>query len=51
MLKYMYDEDEFMSDFGIRSLSKHHLDSPYIFNFQDMEHRVDYLPGKQYARL
>ena len=42
VLKYMLDEDEFLSPFGIRSLSKFHKDSPYVLDVDGIEHRVDY---------
>ena len=48
MLTYMYDDSEFMSDFGIRSLSKFHKDNPYVFRADGHEHRVDYVPGESF---
>ncbi len=42
----MLDEDEFLSPFGIRSLSKFHEQHPYVFNVQGHEYRVDYLPAE-----
>jgi hypothetical protein len=41
----MLDENEFLSPYGIRSLSRYHLDNPFIFNHQGQEFRVSYLPG------
>lgn len=50
MLKYMFDEAEFLSPYGIRSLSKFHKDHPYIYYSQSgQEHRVDYLPGESFC--
>jgi len=46
ILKYMLDENEFLSPFGIRALSKHHEEHPYVLNLGGMEHRVDYEPGE-----
>ncbi len=46
VLKYALDENEFLSPYGIRSLSKIHKDHPYVFNVQGQEHRVEYLPGE-----
>jgi len=46
ILTKMLDENEFLSPFGIRSLSKFHEQHPYIFNVGGQEHRVDYLPAE-----
>jgi hypothetical protein len=46
VLRYLLDEKEFLSDFGIRSLSRVHMDHPYVFNFMDQEYRVDYVPAE-----
>ncbi len=46
ILTKMLDENEFLSPYGIRSLSKFHEQYPYVFNAGDQEYRVDYLPGE-----
>ena len=46
ILSKMLDESEFLSPYGIRSLSKFHERHPYVFNVQGQEHRVDYLPAE-----
>jgi hypothetical protein len=51
ILKYMLDEREFLSPYGIRALSQFHRDHPYTLNVNDMEHRVDYEPGESSTGL
>ena len=46
ILRYMLDENEFLSPFGIRSLSKYHRDHPFVFYLEGREYRVDYLPAE-----
>lgn len=46
ILGYMLDENEFLSGYGIRALSRYHLDSPYFLMFQGNEYRIEYEPGE-----
>lgn len=46
ILKYVLDEDEFLSPFGVRSLSKYHLEHPFVFGSNGDELRVQYVPGE-----
>jgi len=46
VLKVMLDESEFLSPYGIRSLSRYHLDHPYQIYLGSTEHRVDYEPAE-----
>lgn len=45
MLKYLLDENEFLSPYGIRSLSRIHDQQPFVLNVNGQEHRVSYVPG------
>eukprot|EP01128_Nolandella_sp_AFSM9_P005717 TRINITY_DN2825_c0_g1_i3.p1 TRINITY_DN2825_c0_g1~~TRINITY_DN2825_c0_g1_i3.p1 ORF type:complete len:1044 (+),score=170.29 TRINITY_DN2825_c0_g1_i3:2-3133(+) len=47
VLKYMFDENEFLSRYGIRSLSKFHESHPYTYRSDSgEEHRAAYLPAE-----
>jgi hypothetical protein len=46
VLGYMLDENEFLSPYGIRSLSRYHLEHPFVFHVEGQEYRVDYLPAE-----
>ncbi|MCP4401207.1 MAG: glucosidase [bacterium] len=46
LLSRMLDEDEFLSPYGIRSVSKFHQDQPYIFEMNGQQHRVEYAPAE-----
>jgi hypothetical protein len=46
VLKRMLDEDEFLSPYGVRSLSRCHADQPFVFNTDGREYRVSYLPAE-----
>ena len=46
ILGYLLDENEFLSPYGIRSLSKYHLEHPFQFSFGGQEFKVQYLPAE-----
>jgi hypothetical protein len=45
VLRYVLDESEFLSPYGVRSLSKVHAERPFVLHVDGQEHRVDYRPG------
>jgi hypothetical protein len=46
VLARLLDENEFLSPYGIRSLSRYHLEHPYVFRADGQEFRVQYLPAE-----
>jgi len=46
ILTRMLDENEFLSPYGIRSLSRFHAEHPYVFTAGGQEYRVSYLPAE-----
>jgi hypothetical protein len=46
ILAYLLDENEFLSPYGIRSLSRYHLEHPFVFNLSGQEFKVQYLPAE-----
>jgi len=46
LLTRMLDPDEFLSDYGVRSLSRAHADTPYVFDCMGMPMSVRYEPGE-----
>lgn len=51
VVSILMDEREFLSPFGVRSLSKFHQSSPYVFNAAGEQFRVDYTPGESTTGL
>jgi hypothetical protein len=51
VLRYLLDEDEFLSPYGIRALSRVHGQHPYVVRTDGMEHRVEYVPGESSTGL
>ena len=45
LLSRMLDETAFLSEFGVRSLSKSHEKNPYVFEHAGRQYRVNYDPG------
>ncbi|HTL57741.1 MAG TPA: hypothetical protein VL361_18790 [Candidatus Limnocylindrales bacterium] len=46
VLAKMLDENEFLSPYGLRALSRFHAEHPYTFNVGGQEYSVPYLPGE-----
>jgi hypothetical protein len=51
VLRFMLDENEFLSPYGIRAISRVHKDDPYVLHVNGMEHRVDYEPAESSTGL
>ena len=51
ILSKLLDENEFLSDYGIRALSKYHEKHPYTFDFNGEQYRVDYEPAESSSGL
>jgi hypothetical protein len=51
VLKYVLDENEFLSPYGIRSLSRYHHDHPFVLQAGGEENRVAYTPGESNTGL
>jgi hypothetical protein len=51
VLRYLLDETEFLSPYGIRSVSRAHRDRPYEIEVQGAVHRVAYDPGESSTGL
>ena len=51
LLRRMLDEAEFLSPFGVRSLSKAHRDAPYVFNERGASFTVRYDPANSTSNM
>jgi len=51
LLKVMLDEEELLSPYGIRSISKKHEKEPFTIHLNGDELSVDYEPGESKSRL
>lgn len=46
ILRYLFDEEEFLSPYGVRSVSKYHEKHPYTYTVNGTVYEVDYEPGE-----
>ena len=51
VLRFMLDENEFLSPYGIRALSRSHKNEPYMLRVNGTQHRVDYEPAESSTGL
>jgi hypothetical protein len=51
LLRRMLAEDEFLSDYGVRSLSKYHDKHPFLFEHGGQQHSVTYVAGESTSGL
>ncbi len=51
VLKRLLDETEFLSAYGIRSLSRYHLKHPFVFEWNSSQYQVDYEPAESTTDL
>jgi hypothetical protein len=49
--RYVFDENEFLSPYGIRALSKFHLEHPFVLNVDGHSNSVDYEPAESTSDL
>lgn len=49
LLRRMLDETEFLSPYGVRALSRSHLDQPYVFSSRGLFHAVYYEPAESHS--
>ncbi|MBE7512571.1 MAG: glucosidase [Anaerolineales bacterium] len=51
LLRRALDPAEFLSDYGIRSLSRHHAENPYVLNMGGNAYSVRYEPAESNSRI
>lgn len=51
VLGYLLDENEFLGPHGIRSLSRYHLEHPFVFPVDGQEYKVQYLPAESNSAM
>jgi hypothetical protein len=51
VLHYMLDENEFLSPYGVRALSRYHQDHPYVFSSMGIDSCLEYQPAESTTGL
>jgi hypothetical protein len=51
LLKRLLNEAEFLSEYGIRSLSRSHKDNPFEFGYHGHTYRIQYEPGESSSSM
>ncbi|XP_037077730.1 uncharacterized protein YMR196W-like [Pollicipes pollicipes] len=51
VLRYLLDEEEFLSPYGVRSLSKKHKDHPFVISLNGERYSVPYVSGESNTHL
>ncbi len=51
VLRYVLDENEFLSAHGVRAVSRHHKDHPLVFHADGREYSVKYVPGESETQM
>jgi Glycosyl hydrolase family 63 C-terminal domain len=51
LLERLLDKNEFLSDYGVRSLSRYHLEHPYVFEAGNFRAEVKYVPAESDSDL
>ena len=51
VLERVLDKNEFLSDYGVRSLSRYHLEHPYVFEAGNFRSEVKYVPAESDSDL
>jgi hypothetical protein len=51
VLRYVFDEAEFLSPFGVRSVSRFYREHPFMLELDGGSYRVDYEPGESHTGI
>jgi hypothetical protein len=51
ILRRVFDEEEFLSPYGVRMLSRFHKDNPYVLKVNGSEFHIDYEPAESTSGL